>query len=52
LPEFAAPQSDAQLYENPVSQPPPDAQSMARLQAFFRQHNDRLWDVIGHEFAW
>lgn len=52
LPPFDCPSFDQRINENPLSLPPADPATHAKLQAFFRPHNARLWKVLGHSFSW
>jgi hypothetical protein len=52
LPYVAIPPPPVRVNENPLNLPPMDDESRAKLQAFFRPHNARLWEVIGQRFAW
>ena len=38
--------------ENPLTLPPPDEASVAKLSRFFRPHNEMLWELLGKRFAW
>lgn len=52
LPPIPTSSSAKRTNENPLSLPPPDYPSIAKLKHFFTTHNQRLWSVIGKEFAW
>jgi len=52
LPGFDCPLSNNKVNENPIVLPPPDEQSMAKLAAFFKPHNEQLWSLLGREFDW
>lgn len=52
LPYVPIPQFSTRINENPLALPPPDEPSLAKLRAFFRPSNERLWDVIGERWNW
>lgn len=52
LPCADIPSAKSQVNENPISLPPADAASKAKLKAFFAPHNEKLWETIGQRFAW
>lgn len=49
--EFPAKLHDT-VNENPLKFPPPSEMSIAKLQQFFRPHNEKLWQIIGKRFDW
>lgn len=52
LPHANLPRFGNVINENPLRLPPPKPDTVKRLNAFFRPHNEHLWDVIGDVFPW
>jgi hypothetical protein len=52
LPYVPTPADAKRVNENPLDLPRADEESLAKLRAFFKPYNERLWDVIGQRFEW
>jgi hypothetical protein len=52
LPAFEHPVFKNNINENPIKLPPPDEESLSKLNAFFRPYNEKLWLLLSKEFDW
>jgi hypothetical protein len=52
LPYVALPPFAKKINENPIRLPAPDNESVAKLRDFYKPYNEKLWAVIGEEYAW
>ncbi|MBL1264297.1 sulfotransferase domain-containing protein [Methylomicrobium sp. RS1] len=52
LPSFESPVFTNKINENPIVLPPPDEESMSKLNEFFKPYNEKLWLLLGKEFDW
>ncbi|WP_374089703.1 hypothetical protein [Methylomicrobium lacus] len=49
---FDVPKYEDKINENAIKTPPPDEESISRLQDFFEPYNKKLFDVLGKGFDW